>query len=95
MKTITLDTPIKRGDSEITSIQLRKPLASELRGCSLSDLLQMDVATITKVLPRLSSPVLTEQEAGRMDPADLLQCATEIAGFLLPNAAKQDASQPE
>lgn len=93
-KTITLDTPLKRGEDTISSIELRKPSAGELRGCNLTDLLQMDVVALTKVLPRISTPALTEQDVGRMDPADLLQCATEIASFLLPTHAKQDASLP-
>ena len=95
MITITLDTPIKRGDTEITSIELRKPSAGELRGCSLTDLLQMDVGALIKVLPRISIPAITEQEASKLDPADLLQLGSEVANFLLPKAAKPDASQPE
>ena len=30
--TVTLDTPIKRGNGEITEVTLRKPSAGELRG---------------------------------------------------------------
>jgi hypothetical protein len=94
-KTITLDTPIKRGDDTFTSIALRKPAAGELRGCNLTDLLQMDVAALQRVLPRITTPTLTEQEVGRMDPADLLQLGTEVSGFLLPKATKPEAFQPE
>ena len=50
IKTVTLETPIKRGDKEITEIQVRKPKAGELRGVSLSALMQMDVNEITKVM---------------------------------------------
>lgn len=81
---ITLDTPIKRGDQTIDSIELRKPNAGELRGLNLTDLLQMDVAALQKVLPRISSPSLTEADVAGMDPADLMQCGSKVAGFLLP-----------
>lgn len=94
-QTITLDTPIKRGEQTIETIELRKPAAGELRGLNLTDLLQMDVNAITKVTPRISTPALTEQEVGRMDVADLLQCGAEIAGFLLTKQAKGEVSQPE
>ncbi|TCP13780.1 tail assembly chaperone E/41/14-like protein [Crenobacter luteus] len=94
-KTITLDTPIKRGDDSIITIDLRKPAAGELRGCNLTDLLQMDVAALQRVVPRISTPALTEQEVARMDPADLLQMGSEVAGFLLPKATKPEAFQPE
>ena len=93
-KTITLETPIKRGETEITSIELRKPVAGELRGCNLTDLLQMDVVALTKVLPRITTPAITESDVSKMDPADLMQCATEVAGFLLPTHTKQDAFLP-
>lgn len=85
--TITLDTPIKQGETEITTIVLRKPAAGELRGVTLTDLLQMDVAALTRVLPRISSPTLTEANVAAMDPADLTQCGSAVAGFLLPKSA--------
>jgi hypothetical protein len=89
---ITLDTPIVRGSTEITEVTLRKPVSGELRGVSLTDLLQMDVLALRKVLPRITAPSLTDHEIGQMDPADLVQMATEVAGFLLPRSAKVDAS---
>lgn len=93
-KTITLDTPIKRGDNDIAEISLRKPSAGELRGVTLTDLLQMDVAALTKVVPRISEPPLTEIEIARMDPADLVQIGGVVAGFLLPKAALAEAGLP-
>lgn len=93
-KTITLDSPIQRGDVEITEIILRKPRSGELRGVNLTDLLQMDVTAMTKVLPRISSPTLTEADVGNLDPADLTQLACEVAGFLLSRATKADLPSP-
>lgn len=93
-KSITLDTPIKRGENDITEIALRKPAAGELRGVTLTDLLQMDVSALTKVLPRISEPSLTESEVARMDPADLVQIGGVVAGFLLPRAALAEAGLP-
>ena len=89
---ITLDTPIKRGTEQLTSVSLRKPMSGELRGVSLADLLQMDVLALRKVLPRITIPALTDHELGQMDPADLVQMATVVTGFLLPKSAKTDAS---
>ena len=86
---IELDEPIKRGTSEITSITLRKPVSGELRGVSLMELAQMDVQALRKVLPRISSPSLTDVEVGRMDPADLMQCGVAVASFLLTKKARQ------
>lgn len=89
--TITLDTPIKRGETEITEIALRKPAAGELRGLSVAALVQMDATATITLLPRITTPTLTPQEADRLDTADLLQICTAVVGFLLPKAAKAEA----
>ncbi|WP_024778242.1 phage tail assembly protein [Pseudomonas corrugata] len=90
--TVTLDTPIIRGKTVIESITLRKPQSGELRGVQLVELLNMDVATLIKILPRISSPGITAPEAATMDPADLLACGSKISGFLLQKSVKTDAS---
>ena len=81
---IPLDTPIKRGETEITELQLRKPASGELHGLSLSALLNIDAGAVITLLPRITTPSLTADEAQRLDPADLTACGLEIAGFLLP-----------
>lgn len=86
---IDLDTPIIRGDQEIKQVTLRKPMSGELRGVTLIDLAQMDVLALRKVLPRISTPSLTDHEVGRMDPADLLQCGVAVGSFLLTKSAKE------
>lgn len=89
---ITLDTPIKRGESEIKDISVRKPNSGELRGVSLTDLLQMEVTALHKVLPRITEPTLTDAEVSGLDPADLFQLGTAVTSFLLPKAMKQTVS---
>jgi|TARA_Y100001949_G_scaffold174812_1_gene183099 hypothetical protein len=88
-KIVELDGPIVRGSQTITSITLRKPMAGELRGVSLVDLMQMEVLALRKVLPRITTPTLADVEIGRMDPADLLQCGVAVAGFLLQKSARE------
>ena len=90
--TVTLDTPIRRGTTSIDSITLRKPNSGELRGVSLVELLQMDVGSLIKVLPRISSPSITAVEVAGVDPADLLALSSKISGFLLQKSAMTDAS---
>lgn len=88
---IQLDEPIKRGEQEITEITLRKPKSGELRGVSLADVLQLQTDALMTLIPRLSTPSLTAPEVRGMDPADLVQCGGEIAGFLLTKRAKGHA----
>lgn len=86
-KTVTLDTPIKRGKTEIKEVVLRKPQSGALRGVRLQALMEMDVNAVMAVLPRVSAPALTAQEVNEMDPADLLALSVEVVTFLLPKSA--------
>lgn len=87
---VTLDTPISRGKTMINTLNLRKPQSGELRGVQLIELLNMDVATLIKILPRITSPGITAPEAAGMDPADLLACGSKISAFLLQKSVKTD-----
>lgn len=88
--TVLLDTPVKRGNQEIDQVTLRKPSSGELRGLNLSELLQLDVGSLIKLLPRISN--LNEYEASKLDPADLVAIGTKVVGFLLQKRTKTDAS---
>jgi hypothetical protein len=90
---ITLEAPITRGETTITALELRKPNAGALRGISLRGLLDFQADDIVKVLPRITEPALTDHEAARLDPADLLQAGAVIAGFLLPKRALEQAQE--
>jgi hypothetical protein len=94
-KTVTLDTPLKRGEQSITSVTLRKPNSGELRGLNLTDLLQMDVNSLKKVLPRITSPIITEQDVDSLDPADLVDLGSNVALFLVKKANQEQPSPTE
>ncbi|TBU78172.1 phage tail assembly protein [Phytopseudomonas daroniae] len=87
---VELDTPIVRGETTITTVTLRKPMAGELRGVALADLAQVDVLALRKVLPRITTPALTDHEIGRLDPADLLDLGVKVANFLLKKAQRAE-----
>lgn len=91
---INLEQAIKRGESSITSIRLRKPAAGELRGLKLLDLLNGDVNATIRLVPRISEPTLTEQEVAALEPADLLGCADAIAAFLQKKEAATEPGSP-
>ena len=84
----TLEQPIKRDAGDVTQLTLRKPLAGELRGIKVGDLINGDVSSVLAVLPRIASPFITEQEAAQLDPADLAEVAGRITGFFLTSAQK-------
>lgn len=90
--TIELDEPIKRGDSEIKKLTIRKPKAGALRGVSLIELAQLNFNALQIVLPRITEPTLTAQDIAQMDPADLLAVGSEVAYFLASKAERLAAS---
>jgi hypothetical protein len=94
-QTITLDEPLKRGDSQIEQVTIRKPSSGELRGVSLAALGELDVTALQRVLPRITNPTLTQQDVANMAPADLMQCGVAVAGFLLKKSMRREAFQTE
>lgn len=85
-----LETPIQRGEQTIDRITLRKPSVQTLRGLSLGSLVQMDVDSISKLLPRISAPTLTSAEIANLDPADLLALCAGISSFFLTRAQRKN-----
>lgn len=88
---ITLDTPIEREKTTIDTLTLHKPNSGALRGVSVRSVLDMDVETIVKVVPRIADPKITDAEAARLDPPDLMKLGVALAGFFMPKAALAEA----
>lgn len=84
---VTLEKPLKRGD-QVTEITLIKPNAGTLRGVSLAAVANSEVDALIKVLPRMTAPMLTEQEVAAMELPDLVALAGQVVGFLSPNSAR-------
>lgn len=80
--TVIFESPIKRGDTAITQVELNKPTAGSLRGVRLADLCQSDVDALLTVLPRITVPSLTKAECNNLDPVDLISLGGKVIGFL-------------
>lgn len=93
-KEITLSTPIISGKTEIKTITIRKPLTGDLRGVKLLDFVDADVNSLAKVLPRIATPTLSEQDVYNMDLADLTQIVVEISGFLKQKSSSVATESP-
>ncbi|EHC1960991.1 phage tail assembly protein [Escherichia coli] len=85
---VTLEKPLKRGDQLVTEITLIKPNAGTLRGVSLAAVANSEVDALIKVLPRMTAPMLTEQEVAAMELPDLVALAGQVVGFLSPSSAR-------
>lgn len=86
---ITLEMPLKRGDSEITVVTVRRPVSGELRGLSMLDLMRMEIDAVQKVLPRVTVPTLTAFDVAQLDPADTAQFGMAITDFFLTKAQRE------
>ena len=85
---VQLDTPVKRGDTTITTVTLIKPNTGTLRGVGLASLANSEVDALIKVLPRMTYPALTESEVTALDLPDLVALAGKVIGFLAPSSAQ-------
>jgi len=83
MEKITLSTPLTIGKDQVSEITLREPSPGELRGVKLSNLLQLDVATVITVLPRVTAPYLDEGTISKLPMRDFTKLATGLVGFFV------------
>ena len=85
---VTLDKPIKRAGQTIDKVTLIEPNAGTLRGVSLAAVANSEVDALIKVLPRMTAPMLTEQEVAALELPDLVALAGKVVGFLSPNSVQ-------
>lgn len=91
--TVTLNTPIVRGEISISTVNVRKPKAGELRGgITLQDILTTDATAMLKLIPRVTDPPLRPDEADNLEVDDFAELCGTIRGFFMTTAEK-DAIQ--
>lgn len=88
----TLENPIKRPGGDITEIWLRKPKGGELRGTNAA-LTQGDWGQVMMILPRISDPFITEQEAEALEAEDIGEAAGIIVGFFFSRSVRAQVDQ--
>lgn len=86
---VPLETPLQRGKTLVKEITVRKPMSGGMRGVSLVDIMNFEVTALHKVLPRITTPSLTEAEVKTLDIVDLIQLGTALNGFLIPKKFKE------
>ena len=88
-QTVDLMEPIERGEKTIDQLTIRKPRAGELRGLALADVIGLEITALLKLIPRISEPVLTDDDCQNLDPADLTEIGGTIRGFFMTKAERQ------
>ncbi|WP_313473123.1 phage tail assembly protein [Rouxiella badensis] len=96
-KTITLGFPVVRGKTEIKEVTITEAMqqTGSLRGLKLYDVMTSDVDSLIKLLPRVTSPSLTEVEVSQLNVQDFSQLAAGIADFLAPSSVSSETAAGE
>lgn len=86
-KPIALVKPVIRKNSEIKEVTVTEAMqqTGSLRGLKLYDVMTSDVDSLIKLLPRVTSPALTESEVSLLDVRDFAELSKEVADFLAPS----------
>ncbi|SOE50877.1 phage tail assembly protein [Orrella dioscoreae] len=87
---VDLDVPIVRGEQRFEQLAIRKPTSGALRGVSLIALVNLDVAALQAIIPRVCEPILTPQEVANLDPADLLAVGATLGSFFVQKKGLND-----
>lgn len=77
--TVTLKTPLKSGEQEITTVTIREPDTGSLRGLDMFSILRMDITQHRTLLPRISN--LTSNDFDMLKPSDLVAVQSEVVSF--------------
>jgi len=92
---LTLDTPVDAGGKKETKFTLTEPKAGQLRGLKMVDILQGDVAALITLLPRITSPALTENEVAALRPKQVGQFYGGVMSFFSDEVAEELANQSQ
>ena len=79
--TVTLSSSVTVDGEKITKVALRKPTSGELRGLNLANIMQMDVSTMIRLLPRITTPPLSEGQVAALEPEDLMDLSAKTVVF--------------
>jgi hypothetical protein len=85
-QTITLDFPIKRGETEIKSITINRPKALQLMGLAYRDLISTQISAYVELLPRITMPPLTSAEVEELEAPDVAEIVGVIRDFFMTKA---------
>lgn len=85
-KTVTLAQGILRGDNRIADITVRKPLTKQLRGVSISRLIEMNADDWQIVLPRVTTPKVDKVDFAQMTVTDFTKLCSAAAELMFEDA---------
>lgn len=91
---VTLQEAVQVDGAPVTQVVLRRPNVGQLRGLSVNEIMQLDVAAMLKLLPRISAPPLSAAALEGMDPADFAELSIRASLFFVKRRAAEAAEAP-
>lgn len=94
---IRLTRPLEANGQPIEAVELARPTVGALKGLQLAMVQVQDVASICRLLPRITTPALTPAQVESLDPADFAALANQVSLFFVSPgqlAAMQAAALP-
>ncbi len=80
--TVTLSSSLDGGETP-HQIILSRPTVGALRGLQLATLQMQDVNALIKLLPRITTPLLTPDQVANLPAHDFAQLANHVSLFFL------------
>lgn len=91
--TITLPRAITVADKPVTKLTLREPTGSDLRGIMITPVLQGSTPAIAKLVSRVATPGLTEEQIIAMPYANQVALMAGLNHFLDDGTATSPAAE--
>lgn len=85
---VTLSEPVKRGETVIEKVEIKRPTVGALRGLQMATVQMQDVNALLKLLPRITEPSLTPDEVAALELCDFTELANRVSVFLMTPAQR-------
>jgi len=80
-KTVELSQDYLIGGEAVAKITLRKAKGGELRGLKMTEIFQMDYTSMAKLISRISTPYISEEQFDGLELCDVQALSTAALGF--------------
>lgn len=68
-------------DKTLEKVTIRRPMGGDLRGVKLAMLQEIDAGVLFALLPRITTPLITEAHVQKIDPIDTVTIMVGINDF--------------
>jgi len=78
---VDFKTPLPYGKETLDGLDIRTPLAGDLRGLKLGELYSLNVDDVLKLVPRISQQAVTSEQLAKLPLTDLNLLSKTLMDF--------------